>query len=474
MNHRIRRQVLELELPREMGAYALQRQVGLVFQEKIVPKLDELFSQLAPAGQILRIEHLEIDLGRLSESNWEQQLLESCLRQLTQQLQEIVKAQEYMPESSAQVLSSADNAFQILLAFLENGNLPWYAKGMQLSELEQLLQPLLSVQSPQFSREILPLLRQKNSTLRRLLWQFKPYLVAQILEAALQMPAACLAEAQQQLQKQLGLPLSLTQQEHLLRITLKQENIFHGSPPAALIAQLVSQWKKVLAPNLGGILVHAPANESNDFPDSISASEATPDHQRLAPLSQAKSDREPAPQATSTTAFKGELPGLGIDLAGIVLLGPYLPTFFQALDLLQPGSFSSIEAQFRAIHLLHYLATGQEHPEEPLLALPKILCGLALEEPVPAILSLEQSEIQEAESMLQALIRNWPALKSTSPDGLRSGFLQRQGILSRNEAQSTWLLRVERLGQDLLLERLPWSISVIKLPWMETSLQVEW
>jgi hypothetical protein len=161
-------------------------------------------------------------------------------------------------------------------------------------------------------------------------------------------------------------------------------------------------------------------------------------------------------------------------LAGIVLLGPYLPTFFQALDLLQPGSFSSIEAQFRAIHLLHYLATGQEHPEEPLLALPKILCGLALEEPVPAILSLEQSEIQEAESMLQALIRNWPALKSTSPDGLRSGFLQRQGILSRNEAQSTWLLRVERLGQDLLLERLPWSISVIKLPWMETSLQVEW
>ena len=163
-----------------------------------------------------------------------------------------------------------------------------------------------------------------------------------------------------------------------------------------------------------------------------------------------------------------------VDNAGVILLGVYLPAFFQELKRTDGKTFPTPDDQYRAIHLLHYLATGLEHPEEPALALPKLLCGLPLEEPVPLELELSEAEKNESNDLLRAVIQNWPALKNTSPDGLRSGFLQRMGHLSRTESQSAWLLRPERLGQDMLLERLPWSISVIKLPWMEEAIQVEW
>ena len=40
--------------------------------------------------------------------------------------------------------------------------------------------------------------------------------------------------------------------------------------------------------------------------------------------------------------------------------------------------------------------------------------------------------------------------------------------------EDAWILRVERRGYDLLLERIPWSISMVRLSWMKTVLIVQW
>ncbi|MFW6310568.1 MAG: contractile injection system tape measure protein, partial [Prolixibacteraceae bacterium] len=78
----------------------------------------------------------------------------------------------------------------------------------------------------------------------------------------------------------------------------------------------------------------------------------------------------------------------------------------------------------------------------------------------------------EAESLLEAAIKNWPALKNTSPDGLRQNFLQRDGKLIKKE--ENYRLLIERKTQDILLDKLNWNISVVKLPWMKNLLHVEW
>mgnify|MGYP006992414521 FL=1 len=41
-------------------------------------------------------------------------------------------------------------------------------------------------------------------------------------------------------------------------------------------------------------------------------------------------------------------------------------------------------------------------------------------------------------------------------------------------AHGGWLLRVERLSHDVVLDRFPWGASFVKLPWMEEALSVEW
>ena len=38
----------------------------------------------------------------------------------------------------------------------------------------------------------------------------------------------------------------------------------------------------------------------------------------------------------------------------------------------------------------------------------------------------------------------------------------------------SWLLRVERRGYDLVLDRFPWAFDWLKLPWMEMAMRVEW
>ena len=164
--------------------------------------------------------------------------------------------------------------------------------------------------------------------------------------------------------------------------------------------------------------------------------------------------------------------GIAVNNCGLVILWPYLGRFFSACGILANGAFPDDRATAQGVHLLNLLSAGTDSAEEHLLALNKILCGRALEEPVDRETILSRSERAEAENLLKTAIGHWTALRQTSVHAFRSSFLLRSGILSRKE--SGWLLQVERKPYDVLLERLPWSISIIKLSWMKQPLHVEW
>lgn len=165
-----------------------------------------------------------------------------------------------------------------------------------------------------------------------------------------------------------------------------------------------------------------------------------------------------------------ETEGIYVDNAGLVLLHPFLPTFFEELNVVKNGRMTN---PHRAVHLLQYLATGQSATPEYELPLNKLLCGLPLEEPLTRKLRLTQKEKTEAEKLLEAVIRHWSVLMNTSPEGLQGTYLCREGKLSRR-GHEDWQLQVEQKGFDILLNDLPWSISMIKLPWMGGMLWVEW
>ena len=157
--------------------------------------------------------------------------------------------------------------------------------------------------------------------------------------------------------------------------------------------------------------------------------------------------------------------------AGIVIVAPFLEHFFKSLGFVENGLFVNLQMQKRAAVLLHYLYPSHEISEDSLI-LNKLLCGLAIVEPVPVQMKPKSSELEEINELIRSVIHYWSALKDTSVEGFKYNFLNRTAVLTNSEYQ--WHLLIKRESIDVLLETLPWSIAVIKHPWMQKAIMVEW
>ena len=161
-----------------------------------------------------------------------------------------------------------------------------------------------------------------------------------------------------------------------------------------------------------------------------------------------------------------------ISNSGLVLTAPFLPFLFKGLGLIENKQFVSPESQNRAVLLLQALVDDSFSYEESDLLLNKILCGLEPSEPIEVSFSPAETEKEEIKNLLEAMVSQWTALKSTSGESMAKGFFPREGSLKR--VSKGYQLTVPRISVDILLNRLPWAISIIKLPWMNETLFTEW
>jgi hypothetical protein len=195
---------------------------------------------------------------------------------------------------------------------------------------------------------------------------------------------------------------------------------------------------------------------------------ASSDLERPAPL--------PEPPLAPPQAKAVEPLPLAVPAAGLVLLHPFLATYFDSLGLLAgPGRFADTHARSLAVRLSQRLATGAETAPEADCVLAKLLCGLKPEEAlVPDGLHLPSAQriSEEADRLLVAVIGHWAKLGRTSPEGLREAFLRRPGLLQPQGGE--WQLKVERRGTDVLLDSLPWTIGLVRTPFMTALLKVDW
>ena len=158
--------------------------------------------------------------------------------------------------------------------------------------------------------------------------------------------------------------------------------------------------------------------------------------------------------------------------AGLVILAPFLPRYFDMLEMTADGAFVAEEAAARGAHLLQYLVTGQTETPEQLMVFNKILCGLALETPLPLSIDLTEKELDISGQLLNSALANWEKMSGSTVDNLRATFLIREGRLLEHE--DSWELKVESKTFDVLMEYLPWSTALVKLPWMSKRIEVEW
>lgn len=158
--------------------------------------------------------------------------------------------------------------------------------------------------------------------------------------------------------------------------------------------------------------------------------------------------------------------------AGLILIAPYLGMLFSKCDLLDNSKFRDNQSIYRGIQLLAYAATGSIATNESDLVLNKLLCGLKIEDPVDIFVTISAEEKETVDELLAAIIQHWTALGSTTIDGLRTSFLQRDGKLEEDQLEH--FLIVEQKAYDMLLDQIPWNITKIKLSWMKKIIQVTW
>ncbi len=159
--------------------------------------------------------------------------------------------------------------------------------------------------------------------------------------------------------------------------------------------------------------------------------------------------------------------------AGLVLLNPMIKNLFQNLGFTDSSEkFRSDDMRRRAVHILQFLTGMPGKHYEHLLPLNKIMCGMNVQTPIDPEFRIKKHEREEANDLLQAVLKHWSVLKSDSVKGLQQSFINRKGTIEKSG--NDWIVRVENAGIDLLLDDLPWSINILKYPWNNYIIHVEW
>lgn len=463
ISHIIQTQYLDITLNgTEADGLALQQNLATAYTQSLLPTIECVLNRLSPANMHWVIDYLELDLGLQQYESIETwaKTLERTLEQalLKQQPAKNRTTHFELKDQSTQYQTTHSSLQTAFFHFLQTGSFPWSFRLPSDQTLEQALLAdwkknniFLRASEKQKLFSIL----SSEAVCQRLTWQFSTeFLWELILQLApyyanklkLILPRLNSAKVESTSLKTLNLALwqasfyqladhQQSNQNSIMRTAFKSLSPAHQSELSQTLSML---WPDIL---------------QADIPKST---HPIPSPKRLA---------EPFNLGESSN-----LEAIYTPIAGLVLLHPFLPAFFQALGMAKDEELLQAE---RAPALLYFLATGQTFAPEHELALPKILCNLPLNQPVLADAELSEAEQAEAESLLKAVVRHWTALQDTSTDGLRHNFLMRLGKVFLNP-DGEWRLQVEHQTYDLLLDQLPWGIGMFKLPWMQRLFWVEW
>ncbi|WP_439488095.1 contractile injection system tape measure protein [Algoriphagus sp.] len=519
-SHLIHTQILAAEFGNKTAALAGQKSLQEIYYQHLIPVMEQVMDEYDQVGNPIRIEKLDLDLGRIPK-DLPVDLMQQRLRNaLEEQLRKIFVEQSYLNpdkyKDSASTQKKAEESlesdWEILVYFLQKGTLPWFASAKIGFSLAQIFHRILD-QNPDrlkswlaknpiswvTSRRIAQLVRPKNmnQVLGKLEVDFGSESDLSSISQILLVYAKNKFITKEEIQKTLAAFLvfatygkdgefksfltegfkllsdKISKKEALFadfliklmwitfqqrpNYTKEEKQHFHRE-----LQKIYKQRKIALKTNIG------------DFWDKVYALivQITSNKKNLFTtenlfINQQNQDKS----ALKHLNFKEDKKTV-IHNAGLVLTAAFLPRFFTNLGLVKNGKFISDPAQSTAVIVLQSMMPEQQEWEEPDLLLNKILCGINTAETIDFTAELNPEFLKETNLLLESMATQWTALKSKSGKMVSEGFFAREGILKK--VHKGYQLHIQRMAFDILLDRLPWSIGIIKLPWMEETISVEW
>ena len=433
--HIIHRLNLEFDVPDEQTGRLLQDDALRIFSNDVLPAIEKYLDKEWAGNGSVRVAQMDIDLEQIRPEQFEDEFANMCVREFTGKIEKLLtkglteRESEHIPHESH---TPDEKQLEQFLFFIQHGRLPWWTVHDEFFPDEEkiLKNPLLSM--GKYKQWLVYLLTKTPHALDRLIHQFSGSFTARLLHLSI----------------------------------AGKEPVEGGIPPfpsatnSAGIAARREMWMQWLESLTAAYPSYGDSRDrlrKDPLPEQVGAG--------------VKVQGE-APDQLIRDQQKAAEEGLFVNHAGLVLLHPFLERCFKRCSLLGDKLFRDEDAQAAAIYLLYYLATGKDSPSEHELVFHKYLCGMEPELPLPAKIHLSQPMLNEADDLIRSAIDHWKALKRTSPQGLREGFLDRKGKLILDDFQHH--LIIEGKAIDVLLSKLPWGYGVVKLPWLKQLLIVDW
>jgi len=447
-NHIIDKVFIEVNTSSVKKAHEIKNQVGVFFQDQVFPEIEKILDEYDQQDTISRMDKLNIDISTASK-NFMAEILSDTCRQFRERLEGAGLSKEIKghEKPGIQKVLKEDTIEESFLFFLENGYLPWFGHEAYLDELSKPAYWKSKLKDAQFIVRIKSILSAQPLSINRIALQFSTGFIFSFIGEA-NNKFRRFSKDIRAFDRKLDGALKNAYLKLLVRFSVldDMQRLSYAEEPLKLLlaSDYHNEFRKLIDKleidlDLNGIDAHENADQE---------------------------------QGSDESFFEGKQNEILVKNAGLILLHPFLKHFFRNIGVVGTQDKIFNEKYELAVQSLHFLASGDENFFEANLILEKFLSGFSLKIPLQRNSLLTAPQKKEAGEVLKEVIKNWPALKNTSADGLRQMFLQRNGKLIKTE--NGYKLIVERKTQDVLLEKINWNISMVKLPWIKDLIFVEW
>jgi len=488
-DHIIQKVFVEITVNNKEKANSIKDDISSFLSIDIFPEIEKYINALEDtlADHTLQIPHLELNLD-VKNSALNTELKDKIAQLFKEELSKITKPiensnQESESDTQAYLIENQEKIVQTFIYFLENGSMPWWNSDRKsIAFLEPKVFETL-ILANNFQKNIIPVLSKQNVQ-ERIINQLSDEQIAQICLAVLQ-------------NKELKINLEVNFIRHLSKMNHTDKKIVWH-----LVLNVLSEYLKTSNSNLREYLLqqiskieHQSFLQTKNSPQNLkTVVEIFPfikENEILEVLKSIKNNSEikseKAKNPTETVHEKdakiieklsennedliSQNDGQYIQNAGLILIHPFMKTFFEHCDLLDPKTQQLTDPELCA-HLLHYIATGKTNAPEYDMVFEKFLCTIPVNQTINRHIKLSRKHKTQAKNVIESVQHNWNPMKKSSAALLQNEFFQRSGKLVFTDHDCT--LIVERKAQDILLDKLGWGLGLVKLPWQEKFIFVNW
>lgn len=514
--HLIHRQILDLNYSDAIQARTDLAHWGEKFQTQLQPIIEEVLEEVDIPDQTIRIDKLEINLGRIN-SKLDPDLLRNRLREELKTLilrrhpelsnPKIKKeGPQYIPKDSF----DQNKEVELLIYLLEFGRKPWWSDQSSQSTIKSLFRKLIQeknqafkswIEKEKLNRNAVSRLSKHIST-QDLIYFLSWYIPqkVELIESLFQsfkttlVPSFSSSKELDSIFIKAVIEAIILEKSHLNSFSKKLDSLILLNPRKPnsselndLILTFLAEVKSTKIDQKAIEKVWLEWSQTPIYKNSkvsqkqkskfSEKSESDLFFEQAKRLLKKTSSIEEPMKSRKKDLFRSkdqldEDVTFPISNAGLVLTAPFLPYFFEGLNLTKEKEFVSDKAQNRAALLLQSLLDESNQFEESDLLLNKILCGIPCSKVIEVEFEPTDLEKEEMKNLLDTLAQRWKALKTSSGKSISKGFFPRQGSLRK--VDNGFQLIIPRTSIDILLNQLPWGISIIKHPWMEETLFTEW